>query len=107
MYNTPAEFITAINKVPNGRNGFKILYGRVADIIPIKETIREIAEAVQQAEKVRRETRLARLVELNAPPVILNNERELLAKCSDFETWLKKTTIGTAFRSIWGKKGLL
>jgi len=107
MYSDSKSFIEAINKVPNGRNSFKILYGKVADIIPIKETIRLIAEAVQQAEKSRRENRVTKLLELSAPEVILKNERELLAKSIDFETWLKKTTLGTAFRSIWGKKGML
>lgn len=107
MYNTPQEFIADLNKVPNGRNYYKVLYGKIADIIPIKATIREIAEASWEADKNRLTKRVETLKELKAPEVIIANDQKRLDICVDFETWLKKSKIGSAFRNIWGKKNML
>lgn len=110
MYSDSKSFIEAISKIRvilKGRNGYKILYGKIADIIPIDEKIREIAEAMWRADEVYQTSQIKRYKDLNAPLCLYATIQKQLDKCCDFETWLKKSTIGSAFRNIWGKKGML
>ncbi len=110
MYSDSKSFIEALNKVLpilRGPRGFKILYGKIADIIPITETIRAIADDVRLADKSRREERIKKFKDLNAPPIMYAAEQKQLDACTDLETWLNKSQIGSAFRNIWGKKGML
>ena len=108
MYSDVQTFMTEIGKaqaIPNRRNAAKVIYGKVAAILPTREKVREFAEATFRADKARREKRFAKLKELKAPACVMENEEKMLAKVADFETWLSQSRIGKAFVKIWGPKG--
>jgi len=108
MYSDTEKFvkeIIAASNIPNQRAAAKVVYGKVADIIPIPEKVQEMAEATWKKNKADREARFNKLVELKAPEVIIENEKKLMAKVETFAIWLKKTKIGSAFRKIHGING--
>jgi len=102
MISNKDQFITEIESalgVPQPYR-YKVIYGKVADIIPIPEIIREFAEEAWKKNKESCEKRLKKLEFLDAPEVILVNQRKQLTKMETFEIWLKKTAVGSAFRKI-------